>query len=379
MKLTVIKPKCSTPEKTKRLNQVFSLAFDQAQEQLKNRKEEVSSSDLPISCEWIETSEAMSAYLSRPKQLQGRKILFVISLGDSGINLELYGMIKLIRTHPHCFEESHAGLILDGNSELYTKSMAREFAASVNAAGCLLIGRPLVEATKTLSNYMLTAANLSTDLMGAYLSSMTDLIIRLACFHPVSSTYPHLLCLHSSNAQTSNTYNLWGMVKKNLTDCCSIQEISLRNGEIVDCAGCPYSMCMHFSKKSSCYYGGTIVEEVYPAVEACDGLVMLCPNYNDAIGANLTAFINRLTALFRKRQFYDKYLFAIIVSGYSGSDIVAQQLIDSLNMNKTFLLPGHFALMETANNPGAVQKIEGIETKAKDFAENMKHYLLATD
>jgi multimeric flavodoxin WrbA len=134
---------------------------------------------------------------------------------------------------------------------------------------------------------------------------------------------------------------------------------------------------MHYSQKSSCYYGGTIVEEVYPAIEACDALVMLCPNYNDAIGANLTAFINRLTALFRKRQFYDKYLFAVIVSGYSGSDIVAQQLIDSLNMNKTFLLPSHFALMETANNPGSIREVDGIEDTAQGFAENMKRYLLS--
>ena len=39
-------------------------------------------------------------------------------------------------------------------------------------------------------------------------------------------------------------------------------------------------------------------EEVYPAVREADALVLLCPNYNDALSANLTAFINRLTALF---------------------------------------------------------------------------------
>ena len=54
---------------------------------------------------------------------------------------------------------------------------------------------------------------------------------------------------------------------------------------------------------------------------------MLCPNYNDALSANLTAFVNRLTALFRQTRFYDKALFAIVVSGYSGGDILARQLI----------------------------------------------------
>ncbi len=68
-------------------------------------------------------------------------------------------------------------------------------------------------------------------------------------------------------------------------------------------------MCMHFSSKSNCYYGGVIVDEVYPAILDCDALVLLCPNYNDAVSANLCAFINRLTALFRKTRFYEKYIF----------------------------------------------------------------------
>lgn len=110
---------------------------------------------------------------------------------------------------------------------------------------------------------------------------------------------------------------------------------------------------------------------MYPAVEQCDVLLMLCPNYNDALGANLTAFINRLTALFRKRQFYDKYLFSIIVSGYSGGDILARQLISSLNMNKTFILPGNFAWIETANAPGSALELEGIEERAAEFAERI--------
>jgi multimeric flavodoxin WrbA len=368
MKLTIIKPHCTNPPKTKRLNEVFHLAFEQA-------KKQTNTSDLSL--EWIETAAELSRYLEQKDQLRNRKILFVISLGDSGINLELYSIIKLIRLNLHCFDGSEAGLILDGNSDLYTKSMAREFAMTVNLSGCLLIGRPLVEGTKALKNFIITASNLDTDLLGAYISSMRDLIVRLLQFKRVSFSRPNILCLHASSYQTSNTLNLWGMVKHHLTDCCDIHEISLRNGEILDCAGCSYNMCMHYSQKSSCYYGGTIVEEVYPAIEACDALVMLCPNYNDAIGANLTAFINRLTALFRKRQFYDKYLFAVIVSGYSGSDIVAQQLIDSLNMNKTFLLPGHFALMETANNPGSIREVDGIEETARGFAENMKRYLLS--
>ena len=93
-------------------------------------------------------------------------------------------------------------------------------------------------------------------------------------------------------------------------------------------------------------------EEVYPAVRSADALLLLCPNYNDALSANLTACINRLTALFRQTRFYHKAVFALVVSGYSGCDTVARQVISALNMNKSFYLPPRFALMATANDPG---------------------------
>ena len=73
-------------------------------------------------------------------------------------------------------------------------------------------------------------------------------------------------------------------------------------------------MCLHFGEQGGCFYGGVMQDEVYPAVRAADALVLLCPNYNDALSANLTAFINRLTALFRQTRFYDKAVFAIVVS-----------------------------------------------------------------
>ena len=118
-----------------------------------------------------------------------------------------------------------------------------------------------------------------------------------------------------------------------------------------------------------------MVEEVYPAILDCDVLMMLCPNYNDSISANMSAVINRLTALYRKTKFYDKHFYSIIVSGFSGSDLLAQQLISALNINKTFMLPPKFALMETANNPGDVKKIENIEKKAAEFAQNIMSLL----
>ena len=114
-----------------------------------------------------------------------------------------------------------------------------------------------------------------------------------------------------------------------------------------------------------------IVDEVYPAITQADGVLWLCPNYNDALAANLTACINRLTALFRTTPFYDKELYGIIVSGYSGGDIVAQQLISALCMNKAFRLPPRFCLLETANDAGAAVKLPGIDRRLADFAAHM--------
>jgi hypothetical protein len=102
---------------------------------------------------------------------------------------------------------------------------------------------------------------------------------------------------------------------------------------------------------------------------------VLCPNYNDALSANISASINRLTALYRRRTFYDKYLYGIVVSGYSGSDIVAAQLISGLNMNKTLILPPRFVMMETANDPGAALALPGIEDRLDAFAQNILHTL----
>lgn len=138
-----------------------------------------------------------------------------------------------------------------------------------------------------------------------------------------------------------------------------------------NCNGCSCTACLHFGEQGSCFYGGPMVEEVYPAVRRCDALVMLCANYNDALSANLTACVNRLTALFRQQRFYDKRLFGLIVSGYSGGDLLARQLISALNMNKSFFLPPHFCLLETANERGSLIRLPGIARLAHEFAAQL--------
>lgn len=88
----------------------------------------------------------------------------------------------------------------------------------------------------------------------------------------------------------------------------------------------------------------------------------------------MMAFFNRLTALFRTdwETFASKAIYGLIVSGYSGGDIVAEQIIDALNCNKNFILPGHFALMETANDPKSILLCEGIEERAALMAQRIR-------
>lgn len=344
--IIMVRPHCKEQIKTKRLSEILERSLD------------------GYTYETISTVEEFG-------DLKNKRILFAVSLGESGVNLELYSILKKIRLERNCFEGSVGGIIIDGQSDLFTKSVGREIVFSANLSGCSFPGKPLVEGTRSLENFNTVASILDVDNLKAYMHSGKVLVEQLMNFRPPKKRKPNILVLHASNYQKSNTLALWKMVQKNLPGC-EITEISLRNGTVMDCIGCPYTTCLHFGERGNCIYGGVIVEQVYPAIMECDALVMVCPNYNDAISANLAAFINRLTALLKKTKFYDKYLFGIIVSGYSGGDIVAQQLISGLNMNKTFMLPSRFAMMEMANKADSLIQLEGIEERAKIFAENIR-------
>ena len=303
--------------------------------------------------------------------LAGDRLLFAVALGEYGINPEYQRMLSRMRADPHLLDRCVAGVLVDGSGELYTKSTAAELTLAANLAGCSFVGRPLVEGTGSLSNFRVQANTLGCDLNGAYRAAARELAERVLTFAPTAPQDPELLVLHASTRHVSNSMDLWEGVKRRLVDRCRITEIGLRNGTLSDCSGCPYTMCLHFGEQGGCFYGGVMQEEVYPAVRRANAILMVCPNYNDALSANLTAFINRLTALFRQTRFYDKALFGIVVSGYSGGDIVARQLVSAMNMNKSFRLPGHFALIETANDPGTALALPGIEQRLDAFAQNI--------
>lgn len=342
--------------------------------------------------------------------LTNKKILFALELPISGESSSLNDIFQaLFERGKKALENSSAAVLIHSKYELFTKTAAQNLIFRANLLGCSFVGRPLVEATGSLNNLIplkkvykmeedeiclklsrnlgrrfikdklinKPPSNLASNIVGNDSSNgNTDSnsnpnnvngqgkIMGLAAKDKLK-----VLALHSSIRATSNTLLLWDMVKSHLD--MDIREINLGNGQVVDCKGCPYRTCKYFGQEMKCFYGGIIVEEVYPAILEADILVFICPNYNDMLGANIVALINRLTALYRKVKFYDKTIFALIVSGHSGGDALAKQLISSLNINKTFRLPPYFALMATANDKGAILQVPHIEDHAREFAEKI--------
>lgn len=303
--------------------------------------------------------------------LKEKKIIICAEISPIGLCIPLYEIVSELQSRG-CdpLEGSSAILLLHSSNELYTKSTATFIIFLLNQLGCRFPGHPAVEATGSLSNFATWRKTKSAPLQDICLELCFNLGERFAVYAPKAVEGPSILALHSSFAGTSNTLALWNMVKTHLTSC-AIQELHVENGKVLDCKGCSFKTCTYYSINNSCFYGGMMVEEILPAIERSDAVIWLCPNYNDAISANLAAVINRMTALYRKTPFYNKTLFSIIVSGNSGSDSVARQLTDALCINKGFNLPPRFALMATANDPGSISKIPGIKTTAKEFAENM--------
>ena len=308
--------------------------------------------------------------------LQNRRILFAFSLPENGFNISLHGLLAWLREHPGSLRGSVGGVVIDGAGDLYTKAAARELVLAANLAGCAFPGRPLTEATGNLRNFTVQARNAGCSLEEAYRISARDLAERVCAFQPPRRKRPKLLVLHASSHRTSNTLALWNACREHLESACEIREIGLRNGTLEDCGGCPYTMCLHYGEREDCFYGGVMVQEVYPAIREADAVMLLCPNYNDALSANLTAAVNRLTALYRTTSFEDKAVFAIVVSGYSGGDLVASQVVSALCMNKGFWLPRSFCLLETANNAGEALSLPGVRERIREFSENILSQIL---
>ena len=298
-------------------------------------------------------------------------LLFAISVDALGASEEYVRLLRRVRSGDYtgCL----AAVIVVGETELDTKAVGRELIFHLNRAGCAFPERPLVEATGSMRNLRITQKNLGlSDPEDALLAAAQSLLERLQSFSPPRFDAPRLLVLHASDHATSNTLCLGDMVLRELSERFRVRTLSLRNGTIEDCRGCSFKVCSHFANKGSCFYGGSIAQEVLPAVRDCDALLLLLPNYNDSVGANIMAFINRLTSLHVNNELSGRRLYAIVVSGYSGGELVATQAMGALCLNKSFLLPPGFCMLETSNDPGEILRQPGISDRAAAFARRME-------
>ncbi len=316
----------------------------------------------------------LDAYISGAAAAEDKVILFAAALPPGGLTCSYAGLFRYLAGRGRCLAGWVGMVLVDGKSELFTKKIGRELIFLANRAGCTFPGKPLVEGTESLYNFNTQARLEGINTFQAYKESAARLVEKTTFFAAVGRKkmpdVRRITVLHASSRATSNTLLLWEMIRKSLSPAVAAEEISLRNGSVVDCRGCSYEMCRHFGENGTCFYGGVIVEHVYPAVRGSDAIVLICPNYNDAVSANITAFFNRLTALFRtdSEAFFRKRVYALVVSGYSGGDIVAEQIIGAMTCNKNFILPGQFAMIETANDPNSILRCRGIKERAAAMA-----------
>lgn len=303
--------------------------------------------------------------------LKNRRILFAVELNNAGFSIGILEILeKLYSSGVDALSGSIGALLIKSPNQLFTKSAAQNIVFLANLLGCEFPGHPAVEATEGFENLRTWQKNMNLPLQDICIELSKRLGERLQNCEPATITRPKILALHSSSRKTSNTLELWHMVSKDLL-CCDITELHVENGDVLDCKGCSYKTCTHYSSQNSCFYGGIMIKEILPAIQKSDAVVWICPNYNDALSANLTAVINRLTALYRTTNFYNKTIFSVIVSGNSGSDSLARQLIGALNINKGFRLPPYFSIMATANDTGEIKKVNDIGQKAFRFAQNI--------
>lgn len=316
------------------------------------------------SVEYIKKIEDFSSF-------KNKKILFALELEFTGFDLPMLKFFDSLKNKGNdVFYGSTAALLIHSLNELGTKRAAQDIVFMANNMGCNFIGHPLIEATYDLRNFSTWQKTLQMSLKDISIHLCDKLGKRLSEYKFIKSDkiQKNITVLYSSPHKVSNTLELWRMISKHLNNF-NINEIQIDNGKILDCKGCSYKLCIHYGKQNSCFYGGFMTENVLPAIEKADSLVWLCPNYNDAIAANLTATINRLTVLYLKTSFHNKSIFGVVVSGNSGSDSVAKQLIGALNLNKGFRLPPYAIITETANDPNSIFKINNIKDKAKLFAK----------
>jgi len=192
--------------------------------------------------------------------LKNKKIIFAIELDECGFNVPLLEILLKLRKRGHdSLLGSRAVIVIQSSNELFTKNTAQKVIFLANQMGCRFPGHPVVEATYNLNNFLTRQKTFNLSLVEIYQKQSIELINKLMLEKLTLVNSLKIPVLHSSSFKTSNTLMLWRVIWDNLT-AENLKELHVENGTIVDCRGCSYKTCIHYSEERSCFYGGIIVE-----------------------------------------------------------------------------------------------------------------------
>lgn len=299
-----------------------------------------------------------------------KRFLISIELDEFGRDDFIYPILKEKR---EAFKGAWGVILIRSSNKLHTKEFAKELILQLNTLGAGFMGHPVVEVVQDELNMRKWAKNLGITPIEALHENVKNLAERFGTFIPDKKE--HLLVIHANNRpHQSNTMAFYREVEKHLN--INSLHVEIVKEDVLDCAACGYDVCGYFSELGTCYHKGHFTDVLLEKIKHAGGILILAPNYNDALSAKIMSMINRLSVLYRQGPFYDKYLFALVVSGNSGSDSVAKQLLGALTINKGFRLPPYFYRHAIANDPGEIQKIfKELESIAKDFSDTIVTYM----
>lgn len=308
------------------------------------------------------------------EQTQSFGLIIVAALDWMGNAYEVTGRLRqLLDAFPGRINK--ASLIVYSSQYWFTKRFAQQLLFVLNQEGIAFPGQSVFEILPDFINLKTWQTNLQLTMEAVWKSRILAFYDSWhkssAIIFSDKSFKPKLLVVHASHHPVSNTLRLWDLVEQQLSGF-DVQRMQLENGTITDCKGCSFKTCVHYAQNRSCYYGGQMTMEILPAIEAADIVIWVSPNYNDALSAMHAALINRLTVLYRRISFQQKAMYGVVVSGNSGCDSVACQLIGGLNINKGFYLPPKAILTAIASAPGTLEKVLGIQERARAFAKQIE-------
>ncbi len=308
------------------------------------------------------------------EDLTGKTLLLASGVNGIGNDRPMMDFLCAQKQLPTAFRDTTVACFVESETLRFTREAGIRYLYLTNRMGAHLPGRSLVEASQDLENLDALSDALGATSEKILTGQLEGARKRLLTPHEKKER-PRLSVWTIGREGVSATRAVWDQVAQHLQGV-DYDLLSFGNQNIRDCRGCAYEICKKMGEQTRCIYDDYVVESLYPSIEACDALLILAPNYNDMLPANIVSAINRMTALFRKRKFYDKRLFSIIVAGHTGAELLSRQLISALHVNKTFALPPCFSFEVRAHNVASVEGNPTLPSRAKLFAEHIQANLI---